>query len=124
MNEQDRKNIEIARKAYQTGGEVISPTIVWHVPGHSPVSGDYRGAKAYLEGMVSKMAPIEEWIVEVDGVMVNGGLAVAAVRVKGLRKGHRIDLGGAHLLRIENGKVVEGWGFVDDQEVLDAFFSA
>jgi hypothetical protein len=124
MTDQDRKNTDIARKAYQSGGEVISPNILWHVPGKNPVSGDYRGAKAYLEGMVSKMAPIEEWIVDVEGVMVNGGLAVAAVRLRGLRKGHRIDLGGAHVLRIENDKVVEGWGFVEDQEVLDAFFSA
>jgi uncharacterized protein len=124
MTAQDKKTIEIALKAYKNEGEVLSPSIVWHVPGKNPVSGDYKGTKAYLEGMVAKMTPIDEWVVDVENVMANGPLAVVAVRVKGLRKGHRVDLEGAHVLRIENDKVVEGWGFYENQEILDTFFSA
>jgi ketosteroid isomerase-like protein len=124
MTDQDKQNIEIVRQAYQAGEKVISENIVWHVPGNNPVSGVYRGAKAYREDMVQKMAPIEEWIVDVDEVMINGNMAVAAVRVRGLRKGHRIELFGAHVMRLESGKVVEGWGFVENQDVLDQFFSA
>ena len=124
MTDQDKKSIEIVRKAYTSGDEVISPNIIWHVPGHNPVSGVYRGIKAYREEMVSKMAPITEWIVDVEEIMINGDFAVAAVRVRGLRKGHRIDLGGAHVVRLSEGKVVEGWGFVENQDVLDEFFSA
>jgi hypothetical protein len=124
MTEKNGQFIDIVRNAYRAGSEVISPDIVWHVPGHNPVSGVYRGAKAYREEMVARMAPIEEWIVDVDDVMINGAMAVVAVRIHGLRKNHRIDLAGAHVMRIENGKVVEGWGFVENQDVLDDFFSA
>ena len=42
MNEQDNRNIEIARRLY-TGDEAewanIATNIIWHVPGHKPISG-------------------------------------------------------------------------------------
>jgi ketosteroid isomerase-like protein len=125
MTDQDKQNIEVVKQAYQdeAGKKAISPNIVWHVPGHNPVSGVYRGVKAYREEMVQRMGPIEEWIVDVDDVMINGDLAVAAVHIRGKRKGHRVELDGAHVLRVQNGQVVEGWGFVDRQDVLDEFFS-
>jgi ketosteroid isomerase-like protein len=125
MTEQDKQaNIAIARRAYEAEREVIAKDIVWHVPGKNPVSGVYKGEKAYFEEMPGKMAPLEEWEVEVGEAMANGDLVVVRVQIKGLRRGHRIDLPGAHLMRIANGKVVEGWGFIDRQEVLDDFFSA
>jgi ketosteroid isomerase-like protein len=124
MSDKDKKNIEIVRQAYQAGEKVISADIVWHVPGNNPVSGVYKGTKAYREDMVKRMGPIEEWVVEVDEVMINGDMAVAAVNIRGRRKGHRIDLGGAHVMRLQNGQVVEGWGFVENQDILDEFFSA
>jgi ketosteroid isomerase-like protein len=125
MTDQDKKNVETVRKAYtnDAGEKVISPEIVWHVPGNNPVSGIYRGTKAYREDMVQKMAPIEEWVVDVNDVMINGDMAVAEVRIRGLRKGHRIDMAGAHVMRLQGGRVVEGWGFVENQDVLDEFFS-
>ena len=125
MTEQDKQNIATVRKAYQDqgGGDVIHPNIVWHVSGNNPVSGTYKGVKAYREEMVSRMGPIQEWIIDVEDVMVNGNLAVASLRLRGLRKNHRIEMGAAHVLRLEGGKVVEGWGFAEDQEVLDEFFS-
>jgi ketosteroid isomerase-like protein len=124
MTNEDKQAIEIVRKAYQSEREVISPDVVWHVSGHNPVSGIYRGEKAYFEEMAARMSPLDEWDVDVSEVMVNGDLVAARVRIRGLRKGHRIDLPGVHLMRVANGKVVEGWGFVDRQEVLDEFFSA
>jgi hypothetical protein len=32
---------------------------------------------------------------------------------------------GHHMVRLDaGGRIVEGWGFTDDQDALDAFFSA
>jgi uncharacterized protein len=123
MTDQDKKNIEVVRQAYATGENAISPNIVWHVPGHNPVSGVYKGAKAYREDMVKKMAPIDEWVVEVGEIMINGDLAVAAVGLRGLRKGHRIEMEGVHVMRVQGGQVVEGWAFYENQDVLDEFFA-
>lgn len=124
MTDEEMRNFETAKKAYQDGNNVISPNIVWHVPGKNPVSGVYRGAKAYLEEMVSKMQPIDEWIIDVEDIMVNGSMAVVALRLRGKRKHHRIDMNGVHVMRIEKDKVVEGWGFNENQDVVDEFFAA
>lgn len=43
----------------------------------------------------------------------------------GRNRAGKIDIKGGHLMRLtDDGKVVEGWGFTDEQDVLDDFFSA
>ncbi len=68
MTDDDRRNIEAVKRMYR--GEVaenatIASDIVWHVPGHNPVSGDYRGYQEYTELMPSRMAPLTRWDFEV-----------------------------------------------------------
>ena len=128
MTEQDKRNIEAVRRMYRGESEefkTIAPDIVWHVPGHNPVSGDYRGYEEYTQLMPSRMAPLTQWVFEVDDVMVNGNHVAATIRLKGERKGKKVDLRGAHVMRLnDQGQVVEGWGFTSDQDALDDFFSA
>jgi hypothetical protein len=128
MTDQDRRNIEAVRRMYRGEAEefnTIAPDIVWHVPGHNPVSGDYRGYAAYTQLMPSRMAPLTRWDFEVGDVMVNGDYVVATFSLKGERKGTTVDLRGAHIMRLnQSGQVVEGWGFTSDQDALDDFFSA
>lgn len=128
MTKQDKRNIETARRMY-SGDEVehlkIAADIVWHVPGHNPVSGDYHGIEEYTQLMPSRMAPLTAWSFEVHDIMVNGDHVVATVSLKGERRGKKVDLRGAHIMRMnEQGQVVEGWGFTSDQNALDEFFSA
>jgi len=71
------------------------------------------------------MAPLTRWDFEVHDVMVNRDYVVATVSIQGERKGKKVDLRGAHITRMnEQGQVVEGWGFLSDQDALDEFFSA
>jgi len=128
MIEQDKRNIETARRMY-TGDEAeranIAGDIIWHVPGHNSVSGDYHGFEEYTQLMSSRMAPLTSWDFEVHDVMVNGNYVVATISLKGERKGKKVYLRGAHIMRInDQGQVVEGWGFTSDQDALDDFFSA
>lgn len=128
MTEQDERNIQSVRRMY-TGDEAerasIAPDIVWHVPGHNPVSGEYRGFDAYTNLMPSRMAPLSRWEFELDTVMVNGDHVVTTWRIDGERKGRAINMRGAHIMRLNGqGQVVEGWGFCDDQDAVDDFFSA
>jgi ketosteroid isomerase-like protein len=127
MDVQDLRNIEAVRKMY-SGDEseraIIAPEIVWHVPGHNPVSGEYRGIEAYTERMPALMAPLDRWDFTLKDVMVNRNYVVATFNVKGERKGKSIDIEGAHIMRLnDRGQVAEGWGFTDDQDLLDDFFS-
>jgi ketosteroid isomerase-like protein len=128
MTEQDERNIRMVRLMY-AGDEAerasIAPDILWHVPGHNPVSGDYRGFQEYTEVMPARMAPLTRWDFELHDVMVNGDHVVTTWRVQGERKGKPIDLRGAHIMRLNDaGQIVEGWGFANDQDALDEFFAA
>jgi ketosteroid isomerase-like protein len=128
MTEQDERNIRAVQRMY-AGDEAerasIAPDILWHVPGHNPVSGDYHGFREYTEIMPARMAPLTRWDFELEDVMVNGDHVVATFRMQGERKGKRIDLSGAHIMRLNDaGQIVEGWGFTNDQDALDEFFSA
>lgn len=74
--------------------------------------------------MPSRMAPLSRWDFTLEDVMVNGDLVVTSIAFKGERKGKRVDLHGAHIMRLNDaGQIVEGWGFTSDQEALDEFFS-
>ncbi len=128
MTDQDRRFIAAARLLY--GGDAaeraaIVQDIVWHVPGHNPVSGDYHGFEEFTQLMPSRMAPLDRWDFSLTQVMVNGHFIVATFRLHGERKGMSIDMDGGHLLRMsDDGKIAEGWGFAGDQDALDAFFQA
>jgi ketosteroid isomerase-like protein len=103
----------------------IARDIVWHVPGHNPVSGDYRGIEEYTDLMSERMAPLDRWDFSLEDVMVNGNYVMTTFHLKGERRGKRVDLRGGHLFRISpDAKVVEGWGFTNDQDALDKFFSS
>jgi SnoaL-like domain len=97
------------------------------VPGDNPVSGVYRGAEAYFVTMPGRMSPLDDWRFTVGAIEVNEGdnAALVAVHLTGSRRGKRIDMDGHHMVRLDDdGLVVEGWGFVQDQAALDEFFSA
>jgi uncharacterized protein len=127
MTERDERLIQLARMVY-TGEarekEIISPDILWHVPGHNPVSGDYRG-RDYFEVMPTRMAPLDRWELMVERVMVNGDYVVTQMHLTGERKGKTVDTGGGHILRFDDhDQIVEGWGFTEHQDALDEFFAA
>lgn len=127
MTDHDLRNIAVVRAMY-AGDEAerasIARDIVWHVPGHNPVSGDYHGYDEYTQLMVSRMMPLGRWDFTLEDVMVNGDYVMTTFRVQGERKGKTVDLRGGHLMRVTaDGKVAEGWGFTDDQDALDDFFA-
>lgn len=130
----DRHQIEAAARAIYDPGDGddaayrrrFADAIVWHVPGNNPVSGTYFGAAQYFGAMAERMAPLDEWRFTVEAVEVNLKDRAALVQFAfiGLRRGTRIASTGHHMIRFDSeGRVAEGWGFVRDQDALDAFFS-
>ena len=69
----------------------IARDIVWHVPGHNPVSGDYHGYQEFTQLMPSRMAPLTRWDFTLEAVMVNGNYVMTTFRLQGERKGKTID---------------------------------
>ena len=128
MTEQDQQKIDVVRRMYvgeESERAAIAQNVVWHVPGHNPVSGDYHGYQEYTQLMPSRMAPLTQWDFMLEDIMVNSNFVMTTFRVQGERKSIKIDLHGGHLMRIsEDGQVAEGWGFSNEQDKLDNFFSA
>lgn len=128
MTERDRILCERARLLYSGEAQeraLVSPDIVWHVPGHNPVSGVYRGQEEYLSTMVARMGPLDRWEFDQLKVMVNGDYVVTQFHLVGDRIGKHVDLTGSHSLRFDsNNQIVEGRGFTEDQDALDEFFAA
>ncbi len=127
MTETDQHHLEVVRLMYAGDAAEraqIAPDIVWHVPGHNPVSGAYRGYAEYTQVMAARMAPLDRWDFVLDDVMVNGDYVMTTWHLQGQRRGKSIDTRGGHLFRLNAaGQVVEGWGFTDHQDVLDDFFA-
>jgi hypothetical protein len=126
-------NIETVRRFYSAGPAdddrdrvpFFAPDAVWHVPGENPVSGSYIGAAAITTEIAARMAPLHEWDVELIDLMGNAHLVVATVRLRGERRGVRIESNGAHVFRLnDDGQVAEVWGFTVPQDRLDEFFRA
>jgi ketosteroid isomerase-like protein len=112
------------RQAYRSA---CAEDFVWHVPGDNPVSGAYRGLDEYFGAVPALMAPLTEWRIEPRRVMVNerDRTVLVSFRVHGLRRGVGVDMNGFHVIRLdEEGLIREGWDFAEDQDALDAFFSA
>jgi len=122
------ENIDTVRRFYAAGPATddaeragfASPDIVWHVPGANRISGEYRGAHAVFEAMPASMQPLDRWELDVTAAMGNADLVVATVRIRGTRYGREIDTAGAHVFRLTDGRIVEAWGFAEDQSTLDA----
>jgi hypothetical protein len=71
------------------------------------------------------MAHLDTWTIDVVDVMGNADHVVATVRLRGERRGVRVDTPGAHVFRFDDdGRIVEAWGFSADQAALDEFFRA
>lgn len=127
------RNIETVRRFYGAGPadddadrvSFFADSAVWHVPGANPVSGPYVGIDAITGTMPGRMGPLDRWEIELLDVMGNEDLVVATIRVSGLRRGVSIETPGAHVFRFDqSGRIVEAWGFTQDQARLDDFFRA
>jgi ketosteroid isomerase-like protein len=98
-----------------------SPDIVWHVPGANRVSGEYRGLAEVFGGIGAAMEPLDRWEVDVVDVMANREYVMATVELRAERLGRSVESRGGHLFRLDaEGRIVEAWGFVADQDGLDA----
>jgi uncharacterized protein len=119
-------------EAFATGEAAVyraafADDVVWHVPGGNPVSGAYRGSSEYFKTMPARMSPLDDWTITVRDVLTNqrDDAALVAFHLTGSRKGRTVEMDGYHMVRLDQeGRIVEGWGFAEDQDALDVFFSA
>jgi 4-oxalocrotonate tautomerase family enzyme len=128
---------ELVAKAYEALGtldrqkclQYWDENMIWVVPGHNQLSGEYRGLDEFLAFMTKvgelsghsfKMEPI--------AVMVSDEYSADVTHNMGNRAedaNRKLDIRVVHVLRWKNGKVVEGRGaiFGDGTTQYDQFWS-
>jgi len=105
--------------------EFFSDDMVWHVAGHHPLSGDYRG-KDELAAYFARTRELTggTLTVEPSSVMASDDHVALFVRVKGERNGKTLDVEMAEAFTVgPDGRWTEFWAMPDDQDQVDEFWS-
>ena len=133
MVEIAQRNVEIARKAYNAfeSGDVeavmssFAEDIVWHVPGKSPIAGDYRGKQSVMELFGKYMGMYDSQETELHDVLANDQHTVAMLSVTLKKVGRTLSMKATDVIHPDSeGRVKEFWRFQEDQGVLDEFLNS
>ena len=126
-------NTEIIRKAYQdfANGNIpavfasFDATISWHVPGHSPLSGDYRGHEQ-IGGFFQRTMELSRgaFSIDVQNVLADGDLVVVLATVNAQRSGVAASFSEVHVWRLKTGKAIEFREYQGDEQREDRFWSS
>lgn len=130
QGERDHPNAAALRKGYEAFvagnldmvAETIAEDAVWHLGGDSPVSGHYQGREQIME-LFAGLAEFDYRITEVWDVVANDRHCVVIVHSQLSENGDTAEWNACHVYRMQNGLIVEGWFFFDNQAVLDGFLT-
>ncbi len=120
-----RKGLEAFGKGdMETVQDLFADDIVWHVPGTSQLSGDYKGQGEVL-GWLGKNAELSGGTLrtEVHDVLANDEHAVALFTVTAQREGKSLRDNACQVAHVSGGKVTESWIHAGDQQAVDDFWS-
>jgi ketosteroid isomerase-like protein len=98
--------------------------ITWHIPGCSPLSGDYTGHDeigAFFRRTMELSGGA--FSIDVHNVLDDDDLVVALVTVNAQRKGISASFTEVHVWRMKNGKAVEFREYQGDEQREDRFWS-
>jgi ketosteroid isomerase-like protein len=124
---------DLIRRGYDAFGrgdiatalEVFSDSITWHVPGRSPLSGDYKG-HGEVVGFFSDCMRLSDGTlrVEANEILTHGERVVVLTTVSAERNGQAWSSAEVHVWRVIDGKAVSFREFQGDQQTEDEFWSS
>jgi ketosteroid isomerase-like protein len=125
-------NATIIRKAYEDFAQGNVPAVFaafdsnisWHVPGHSPLSGDYRGHDQ-IAGFFQRTMELSAgtFTIDVHHVLAEDDLVVVLATVNARRNETSASFPEAHIWRMKDGKAVEFREYQGDEQREDRFWS-
>ena len=125
-------NGAIIRKAYEdfANGNIpavfaaFDTAITWHVPGHSPLSGDFTGHDQ-IGGFFQHTMELSggAFRIDVQHVLTDDDLVVVLATVNAQRKGVSASFPEVHVWRLKDGKVTEFREYQGDEQREDRFWS-
>jgi ketosteroid isomerase-like protein len=126
-------NAELLRGGYEAFAKGDIPTVLgifaediaWHVPGRSPLSGDYRGHQEVV-GFFTKAMELSAGTlrVEADEILADRERIIALTTVSAERNGRSWSSPEVHVWRVQDGRAITFREFQGDQEAEDRFWSS
>ena len=104
--------------------ELMTDDIVWHVPGHSSLAGDYAGKEAVL-GFFGRVMETTEGSFRVEPLtlLTDDHYGAAPVHITAHRGDRHLDVMDLQVSRWQDGRVAEFWDTSTDPDATDAFFA-
>ena len=128
----DHPNVAVVKRFFEAFGSKDMPAVrtllaedaVFHTPGNSLVSGDHTGHDEII-GFFRKTGELSggTFKTEVRNIVGNQDKVLVFQHVTGSRNGKTLDMDGAFVVHIEDGRWKEVWAFHFDGEHADAFWS-
>jgi ketosteroid isomerase-like protein len=125
-------NSQIIRKAYENFANGNIPAVFsafdadikWHIPGHSPLSGDYKGHEE-IAGFFQRTMELSGGVFSIDGhnVLAEGDVVIVLTTVHAQRNGVAASFSEVHVWRVRNGKATEFREYQGDEQREDRFWS-
>jgi uncharacterized protein len=103
----------------------MTPDLVWHFPGSSPISGDWQGVDGLLDGIRATAMALGQGgnRFELLHVYADDDSAVTVHRDVFTGEGNHLDLRYVLFVRMEDGKMAEVWEVPFDQAENDRYFA-
>lgn len=130
----EHPNVTLHKKAHQafaradmdTLTQMITEDSVWHSPGKSQISGDFRGREAVFGGFFAKMNELSsgtaKFVAHYD-YLGSDERSVGLFRFAATRNDRTFEVNVCEVIRWRSGQIVEEWGYYDDPYGWDEFWS-
>lgn len=104
---------------------VLADDVVYHIPGRSPVAGDYRGRDAVLDLWARQKVYMNGrfFAVEFIDILASDDHVVAVTAGQGRAGEHTVETRGANIYRIIDDRIVECWPLYGDMAAFDEFWA-
>ena len=125
-------NVERQRRAYDafaaadmaTLSELIADDTVWHILGHGPLAGDYKGKDAVF-GFFGKLMELSggTFKLDVHDILANDEHSIVLVTERAEKDGKSWEGRAVHVSHTDSeGRNKEFWAFQEDQAATDGFW--
>ena len=129
----EHPNAAIARRLYERFAardydglrDVFTADAVWHIPGRSPIAGDYRGVDKVVDEFLAHVVGQSDGTLRATplDLLANDRRVIVLQHSAGTRKDRTLDITVCQVFNIREGKIAEVTTHYSDLYALDAFWS-
>ena len=102
---------------------VFAPDLRWHIPGRTPISGDYTGHEEVFGFFGRLMAETGgTFAIEIHDLLASDDHVVVLVHETASRAGKTLEADEAHVWHVRDGMASEFWGIPADADAVNAFW--